>query len=134
MKFTIMRLNTPNRNNRVYPTETFQLAIDEYNKQIVEKRAIGVIGEYETDKDWSGVNLEKASHIVEKLEIVGDEVHADIKVLDTLAGQKLRDLLATTDMTFRPRGEGQIHNTADVYVVSEYKLVSIDAIPTDKAA
>lgn len=89
---TIMTVDKPNKNNRIYSRETMQKAIDEVNEK-KQGRVFGTIGMPE----GNSVELGKVSHIAGNLRIDDDgQVLADIMVLDTPEGAKLREILKTT--------------------------------------
>ena len=134
MKIRIMTLDKPNKNNRIYPTEVFKAAIDKYTSAIVGRCAVGVIENYKDSEHWESVDLSKCSHLVEQLEIIDGAVMADIRVLDTVEGEKLAKMINEGVVTFRPRGMGQIDMVDEHYVVSDYEIVAIDAVLTTNAA
>ena len=60
-----MQSEIKNRNGRIYPKEVIQKEVKRYNKEFVEqKRAFGELGHPEGPT----INLDKVSHMIEKLE------------------------------------------------------------------
>jgi hypothetical protein len=145
MKVTVLHIDHPNRNNRIYSRAVVESAIGQYKKQIEEKQSIGVLTDYNKDDASCSVDLSKASHIVNSLEIIGDELVADIRELDTPSGKILKLMMLEEKIVFRPRGLGKITSSAPasstfvesqkaIHVVSDYELISIDAIPANTAS
>ena len=134
MKIIVIKLDIPNKNNRVYPKTVMEKAIEQYQNQIEKGLAIGVIAEYDIMHGYCGTDLSKASHIVEKLKIENDNLVAEIRILDTPYGQKLLKMFETKEIVFRPRGIGQVHTIDGIHTIYDYKLISVDALEANEAA
>lgn len=131
MKITVLNLNQPNKNGRIYTTETVAAALTKYAATIDLKQAVGELVLEDTILIGSTVNLSNVSHIVENAEIDGDHLIADIRVLRTTAGEQLAYLLQLDKIAFRPRGLGKIDSNQRV---TDYEFISIDAVLIDRAA
>jgi hypothetical protein len=82
-----------------------------------------MFGELGYPEETSFTSLERVSHQIENLEIEGDTLFAEIKILDTPRGEELKTLL--DGVVFRPRIIGQLLDDNTVRVDN---LISFDAI------
>jgi hypothetical protein len=115
----ILGVGVPNENGHVYPPEAVQAMIEQAEKRISAGALFGELG-----MPLRGtIDLYNVSHQITNLRVQGDTVVADIKVLKTPQGEILKGLLE--DIDFRTRGYATL--SADG-VVSDYQLVSIDAV------
>jgi hypothetical protein len=124
---TIMTVDKPNKNNRIYSRETMQKAIDEVNEK-KQGRVFGTIGMPE----GNAVELGKVSHIAGNLRITDDgRVLADIMVLDTPDGAKLREMLKVESIQYdyRTAGYGDIVEREDgVKEVVNFTPISVSLV------
>ena len=134
MTFVALTLDKPNLNGRVYPTDVVAKAVEKYREQIAERRGLGIIADYQHNPNID-IDLSKVSHIVESIDIVDNELRVGVRVLGTPAGESLQKLLADGGISFRPRGIGFLRQNEEGHsVVSDYTLISVDAILTERAA
>ena len=77
---------TKNGNGRVYRKETLQREVENYQKAIQERRALGELDH----PDDSVVNLKNCSHLMTKMWWDGESVMGKIEVLDTPSGQNFK--------------------------------------------
>lgn len=134
---TIITLDTPTKNGRIYTKEVMEKAVNEYNKSIAERKALGEIYVKGSDRVYdTTVDLSNVSHIVDKLEIVDDKVIAEMTVLNTPRGDDLIKLHNNELIAFRPRGTGELTSNAAEgnNTVSNYTMISIDAMLKTDAA
>lgn len=132
---TILKFDVKNLNDRIYPRETFEKALAEYNKKIEYKRALGTfnpqygLGEFEhpdLPSDFEIIKFKNVSHLIENIRLEGNLVIANIRVLNTECGNLLKEVL--DGVVFRPRSTGTIDSDGNVTID---KLISIDAIIKD---
>ena len=116
----------PNENNRVYSRSVLEKVIDDFNKNKSD-----VLGQLGTAQGTTAIRLENASHIVKNLRMDGNKLVCDIQILDTPEGEKLSSLIK--GKSFRLRGTGYLEDKT-VYTVHDYKLISIDALDSEKAS
>ena len=109
IKQVIATANTPNENNRIYPKEVLLKMIRDF------KPCVGQIGMSRTKMT--------PSHIVENLEMDGNNLVATIRILNNEAGIALEKMLKTT--VFRTSGHG---STVDNVIQKDYTLNTINAI------
>ena len=113
-------LNKENKNGRIYD----YFALEKMKEDFLSKKERGfpVMGELGYP-DHFDVNLRNVSHIIEDLEITGEELTGTITILDTPAGKILKENF--DKYVFRPRSTGNIQENK---VVSITKLFTFDAI------
>ena len=80
---------TKNGNGRIYRKETLQREVENYQKVIRERRALGELDH----PDDSVINLKNASHLAVKMWWDDGNVMAKFEVLDTPSGRILKDLI-----------------------------------------
>lgn len=125
MKIKILELDSTNTvSGNVYPKEVIQKAIDEYMEIPAYKR-FGCFGIQETP----AVELINASHKVKSVEIEKDSVVAEIELLTTPMGEKLKEMLDNKiSLEFKPRGIGSVNRHAGDKILDDYQLISIDCV------
>jgi hypothetical protein len=129
-KVEVLRVDHVNSNNRLYPREVIEKAIESFKPlrcPLLSKL------------DNEPINPLDLSHEVRSIFLEGDFLIAEIKPLDTPMGDTLRDIMKKNDHVFRPSGIGNINydasKTKGICVVSEnYRLIGIDVIPIDMAS
>lgn len=119
----VLQLNVPNKNNRVYSLET----------------ALDIVGSYRTPalcefnmpmlRRFPSTELELVSHVVEKLEVVGDQLMATIRPLNTPMGKVMQQLLNDVPVNkenYRTAGYGQFHHREDGSIeVTNYQMTGV---------
>ena len=78
-----------NGNGRVYPQKVLRREMQNYDKLVRERRALGELDH----PDDSVINLKNASHLVTEVWWDGNSVMGKVKVLDTPSGNVLRSLV-----------------------------------------
>jgi hypothetical protein len=120
---TVLTVDTPNKNGRVYSSAAIEEALAK------AKDGHGSL----TPNDPDDMNY--WSHAYQNLRLEGNELKADITVMDTPYGTILQQLMTEgVGIAFRPRGIGQIRKNGDVTEIYDYTITSIDAMPEDQAA
>jgi len=121
-----------NGNQRVYTEEVLRKEIDNYQKIVEDRRAIG-----ECDHpDDSVVNLKNASHIINRIWWDGNSVIGTVKVLSTPAGDILRGLYVSgVKFGFSSRALGSLQegNGGVQYVQDDLQLICFDAVSEPSA-
>ena len=121
-KVIIMQVDKKNLNGNIYTKE----AIEEMVKKYKDKPIYGFIG-MDSDRN-KGLN--EASHLIKNIEIVEDNVVADIEIrAGHSEGDKLQSMLG--DVVFRPQGDAIVDEEG---VVSHYDINSINAIDKNEDA
>jgi hypothetical protein len=132
----LQQCDAKNGNGRTYPRDVLQREIENYQKLIQDRRALG-----ECDHpDDSVINLKNASHMVTRIWWDGDDVIGTVKVLSTPAGQILRGLYDSgVKFGFSSRAlgslkEGKDGNGDSVQVVQpDLQLICFDAVSEPSA-
>jgi hypothetical protein len=120
---TVLLADVPNKNGRMYS----RTAIEEALAKVQDGHGSLAPNDSEDINYWS--------HAYKNLRLEGDELKADITVMDTPHGKILQQLLEEdVGIAFRPRGIGQIRKNGDVTEIYDYTITSIDAMPEEQAA
>jgi hypothetical protein len=117
MTFPVLQVDTPDRNNRIYPRVVMERALAEAQEKVAKGRLGGGLG--------LELGLRGASHLVTNLSLQGDTVTAEIEVLDTAPGRMLRMLLKeAVGISFAPTGLAELNGNT----VESLSLLSVDAV------
>lgn len=120
------RAGVKNGNGRIYRKETLQREVENYQKLIQERRALGELDH----PDDSVINLKNASHLITKMWWDGDNVMCKLEVLSTPSGQVLKELLKSkVKLGISSRGLGSVKNhNGQTIVEDDFKLVGFDMV------
>ena len=133
IKGVFLQSNIKNRNGRVYPKEILMKEVTRYNKEFINKhRAFGELGH----PDGPTVNLERVSHMVNKLYPDGDNFIGEAKIMDTPYGKIVKNLIDEgAQLGVSSRGMGSIlqKNGAN-YVKDDFYLATAADIVADPSA
>lgn len=127
MKGILQKADTLNQNGRIYPMAVLDREVRNYQKFIIEKRALGELDH----PDSSVVNLKNASHIVTEAYIEGGTVYGTVEVLDkTPSGGILKGLIESgVKLGISSRGVGSTKKQGDYYVVQDdFQLICWDFV------
>lgn len=127
----IAEAGVPNKNNRVYPASVLEQVANEFSTtHRINKTMMGHLGMQQD----SLIRFAYVSHMVEDLKFENGVLKADIEVLvNTPMGKVLKDL--ANDVSFRMAGMGDIKEENGQWIVQDdYKLVTINAVPSTEAA
>ena len=128
-----MQSEIKNRNGRIYPKEVIQTEVKRYNKEFVEKkRAFGELGHPEGPT----INLDKVSHMIEKLEEDGNNFVGRAKILSTPNGQIVKNLIDDgAKLGVSSRGLGSLESKGNAqYVKDDFQLATAGDIVADPSA
>lgn len=133
MKGILQKADTLNQNGRIYPRSILEREVRNYQKFIVENRALG-----ECDHpDSSVVNLKNVSHIVREA-YVDDKgtVLGTVELLNTPSGQILQSLVESgVKLGISSRGVGSTRKQGDYYVVQDdFQLIAWDYVSEPSTA
>lgn len=126
MKGILQKSDTLNQNGRIYPKPILEREIRNYQKFIVENRALGELDH----PDSSVVNLKNVSHIIREAYIEGDVVYGTVEVLDTPSGKILQSLVESgVKLGISSRGVGSTRKQGDYQVVQDdFQLICWDYV------
>ena len=123
----MQKADTPNGNGRVYPYKVLQREVQNYQKLVKERRALGELDHPED----SVINLKNASHMVTDIWLDGQSVMGKVKVLNTPSGRILQDLVSSgVTLGISSRGLGSVHESANgaAVVEEDFQLICFDFV------
>ena len=117
---------TKNGNGRIYRKETLEREVENYQKAIKERRALGELDH----PDDSVVNLKNCSHLMTKMWWDGESVMGKIEVLDTPSGKILKELVkAGVKLGISSRGMGSVkQKNGETIVEDDFQLICFDMV------
>ena len=126
MKGILQKADTLNQNGRIYPIDVLQREIRNYQKFIVENRALGELDH----PDSSVVNLKNVSHVIKEAYIENGVVFGSVELLDTLSGKILQSLVESgVKLGISSRGVGSTKKQGDYFVVQDdFQLICWDYV------
>lgn len=126
MKGILQKADTLNQNGRIYPRVILEREVRNYQKLILENRALG-----ECDHpDNSVVSLKNVSHIVREAYMEGNVVYGIVELMNTPSGKILQELVESgVKLGISSRGVGttQKENGYDV-VQDDFQLICWDFV------
>lgn len=118
-----------NANERVYPVNEIQHAVQTLNKQIEE--GFSVMGEVDHPDDLK-INLDRVSHIITNMWMDGPNGFGKLKLLPTPMGQLVSTMLGSgVKLGVSSRGSGNV-NEANGHV-SDFEIVTVDIVAQPSA-
>ena len=127
-----MQSETKNRNGRVYPKSVMERAVDLYvTEKVNTGRAVGELNHPEGPT----INLDKVSHIIEKLDWSGNDVVGKARILETPMGQIVKGLLdGGVRLGVSTRGMGSLEERNGVsFVKDDFILSTVDIVQDPSA-
>jgi len=127
MKGILQKADTLNQNGRIYPMAVLEREVRNYQKFIIENRAVGELDH----PDSSVVNLKNVSHIIKEAYIENGTVFGTIEVLDkTPSGGILAGLVEhEVKLGISSRGVGSTRKQGEYYVVQDdFQLICWDMV------
>lgn len=126
MKGILQKADTLNQNGRIYPLDVLQREVRNYQKFIVENRALGELDH----PDSSVVNLKNVSHIVKEAYLDSGVVYGSVELLDTPSGKILQSLVESgVKLGISSRGVGSTKKQGDYFVVQDdFQLICWDYV------
>lgn len=117
----------PNKNGRIYPSSVLESALNKYNIDYIQpKRALGELGH----PSGPGINLDRASHIIENLKFDGKHVTGRAKIMETPMGIIARNLIDEgVKLGVSTRGLGSLKPVNGIQEVqSDFFMSAIDLV------
>jgi len=126
MKGILQKADTLNQNGRIYPTNILEREVRNYQKFIMENRALGELDH----PDSSVVNLKNVSHIIRDAYLESGVVYGTAEILDTPSGKILQSLVESgVKLGISSRGVGSTRKQGDYYVVQDdFQLICWDYV------
>jgi hypothetical protein len=121
-----------NRNGRIYPVPMLETAVNTFMKEKV--RGVGVPGELNHPQSSIQIDLDRVSHYITELKMVGKDGIGKAKIASTpkgeIAAQLLNDGLILGVST---RGIGKLSEDGETKTVSDFELVTVDIVSDPSA-
>lgn len=126
MKGILQKADTLNQNGRIYPMNILEREIRNYQKFIIENRALGELDH----PDSSVVNLKNVSHIIREAYLEKGVVYGTVEVLDTPSGKILQSLVESgVKLGISSRGVGSTKKQGDYHIVQDdFQLICWDYV------
>jgi len=126
MKGVLQKADTLNQNGRIYPIHVLEREVRNYQKFIVENRAMGELDH----PDSSVVNLKNVSHVVREAHLESGTVYGTIELLDTPSGKILQSLVDSgVKLGISSRGVGSTKKQGDYHIVQDdFQLICWDYV------
>ncbi len=127
MKGILQKADTLNQNGRIYPMQVLEREVRNYQKFIIENRAVGELDH----PDSSVVNLKNVSHVIREAYIENGTVIGTIEVLGkTPSGAILQGLVESgIKLGISSRGVGSTRKQGEYYVVQDdFQLICWDMV------
>ncbi len=122
----MQKCDQENGNGRIYSRRILEREIDNYQKIIEDRRALGELDH----PDDSVVNLKNVSHMVTKMWWDGNNVMGKVKVLETPSGNILKSLVKSgVKLGISSRGLGSTRKEGGKTIVEEdFQLICFDFV------
>lgn len=115
-----------NGNGRVYPHKVLMREMENYQKLVKERRALGELDHPED----SVINLKNASHMITEVWWDNKSVMGKVKVLNTPSGKVLQALVNDgASLGISSRGLGSVHESTNGTIVEDdFQLICFDFV------
>lgn len=126
LKGVLQKSDTLNQNGRIYPRVILEREVRNYQKLILENRALG-----ECDHPMESViSLKNVSHIIREAYLEGNVVYGTVELLDTPAGKILQSLVESgVKLGISSRGVGSTAKDGGYDVVQDdFQLICWDFV------
>jgi hypothetical protein len=118
-----------NANERIYPGHEIRRAVDYINTLIVEGHS--VLGEVDHPDDLK-INLDRVSHMIEKMWCEGSVGYGKLKLLPTPMGMLVKTMLDSgVKLGVSSRGSGNVDDRTGH--VSDFEIVTVDVVAQPSA-
>jgi len=127
MKGVLQKADVLNQNGRIYPLSVLEREVRNYQKFILENRAMGELDH----PDSSVISLKNASHVVKEAWIESGVVYGRVEILDrTPSGNILKGLIESgVKLGISSRGVGSTRKQNDYNIVQDdFQLICWDFV------
>jgi hypothetical protein len=129
MKGIFIEGGVKNANERVYPVHEIEKAVNTVNQQISE--GYSVLGEVDHPDDLK-INLDRVSHMIDKMWMDGPAGFGKLKVLPTPMGQLVEAMVTSgVKLGVSSRGSGQVNESSGH--VSDFEIITVDIVAQPSA-
>lgn len=123
-----MQANVKNRNGRNYPINEISQACDTATRMIAENN--GIFGELDHPQTLN-INLDRISHVIENLNMNGNNAIGKARLLETPCGKIAKELINSgVRMGVSSRGAGNVNESGEV---SGFNFITVDLVCTPSA-
>lgn len=124
----MMQAGIKNRNGRMYPVNEIANAVTSAQERIKESN--GIFGELDHPASLN-INLDRVSHAITEMNMVGNNADGKIKILGTPMGNIAKELVKSgVQLGVSSRGAGSVSESGDV---SNFQFISIDLVAQPSA-
>ena len=118
-----------NANERIYPAHEIRKAVGTINEQL--KSGNSVLGEVDHPDDLK-INLDRVSHMIDKMRCDGAIGYGKLKILPTPMGQLVKTMLDSgVRLGVSSRGSGNVDDRTGH--VSDFEIVTVDVVAQPSA-
>jgi hypothetical protein len=129
MKGIFIQGGVKNANERIYPVNEIEAAVQTLNEQILEGNS--VLGEVDHPDDLK-INLDRVSHMITNMWMDGPNGFGKLKILPTPMGQLISSMLeAGVKLGVSSRGSGNVDDGTGK--VSDFEIVTVDIVAQPSA-
>ena len=129
MKGICIEGDKENANGRVYSRHEIHKAVNTINEQITS--GLSVLGEVDHPEDLK-INLDRVSHMIEKMWMEGSFGYGKLKILPTPMGQLVKTMLDSgVKLGVSSRGSGNVDDSNGH--VSDFEIVTVDVVAQPSA-
>ena len=129
MKGIFIQGGVKNANERVYPVNEIENAVDTLNKQVTE--GYSVLGEVDHPDDLK-INLDRVSHMITSMWMDGPNGFGKLKILPTPMGQLVKTMLESgVKLGVSSRGSGNVNDMDGR--VSDFEIITVDIVAQPSA-
>ncbi len=123
-----MQADIKNRNGRTYPLSELSAAVESAQTRIREQN--GIMGELDHPQSLQ-INLDRVSHVIVELKMLGSNAYGKAKILETPMGNIAREIIrAGVKPGVSSRGAG---NVSDGGGVSGFQFITVDIVAQPSA-
>ena len=129
MKGIFIQGGVKNANERIYPVNEIENAVDTLNKQIQE--CYSVLGKVDHPDDLK-INLDRVSHMITSMWMDGANGFGKLKILPTPMGQLVKTMLESgVKLGVSSRGSGNVNDMDGK--VSDFEIITVDIVAQPSA-
>jgi len=129
MKGICIQGGVKNANERVYPVDEIETAVESLNEQV--KGGYSVLGEVDHPDDLK-INLDRVSHMITEMWMDGPNGHGKLKILPTPMGQLVKTMLESgVKLGVSSRGSGNVSEGSGQ--VSDFEIITVDIVSQPSA-
>ena len=125
----MQKCDQENGNGRVYSRTILEREVENYQKTISDRRALGELDH----PDDSVINLKNVSHMVTKMWMEGSDGYGKLKILPTPMGQLVKTMLESgVKLGVSSRGSGNVSDNGSGEV-SDFEIITVDVVAQPSA-